>query len=151
MPSLVAHCLWLALGSTHALIVPSIKLPSGDLMPQLGFGTWLAPAGQVYESIKVAIGLGYRHIDEAWIYGNELEAGRAIAEMISSGTVKREELWITSKLWNNFHRPELVRPACEESMAKLGLDYLDVRLHVHPIPLPLASRLARTLRKIIIR
>ena len=117
-----------------ARVPPTLALPgTGDLMPALGFGTWLAPKGQVYESTKVAIDLGYRHIDEAWCYNNEAEVGKAIEEKVADGTVTRDDLWVTSKLWNNFHRPELVREGCLDSMKKLGLEQLDLFLIHFPV------------------
>jgi len=75
----------------------------------LGLGTWLSEEGQVYKAVKSALRQGYRHIDEAWIYDNEEEVGQAIKETLNEGVVKREDLFVTSKLWNCFHRPELVR------------------------------------------
>lgn len=123
----------LAVLAAHALVMPTIKLPSGDLMPQLGFGTWLAAPGEVYKSTKVAIDAGYRHVDCAWCYNNEEEVGKAIGEKIGDGTVARSDLFITSKLWNNFHRAELVREGCVDSMTKLGLDYLDNYLIHFPV------------------
>jgi len=119
--------------SVRALSVPTVALPSGDLMPQVGFGTWLAPKGQVYESTKTALELGYRHVDEAWCYNNEAEVGKAVAEKVADGTLTRSDLWLTSKLWNNFHRPERVREGCLDSMSKLGVDYLDLYLIHFPV------------------
>lgn len=81
-------------------------------MPQFGLGTWLSEKGKVYEAVKVALDEGYRHIDEAWIYGNEEEVGQAFKEKFAEGNVKREDVFVTSKLWNNFHRPNLVRKGC---------------------------------------
>ena len=81
--------------------------------------------GEVYEATKIAIDTGYRHVDEAWIYQNEDEVGRALEEKIADGAVKRGDLFVTSKLWNNFHRPELVKKGVQESLAKLKLAHLD--------------------------
>jgi len=106
---------------------------TGDKIPQLGLGTWLSEAGQVYEATKVALDLGYRHIDEAWIYGNEEEVGRALTEKFAEGKIKREDVFVTSKLWNCFHRPELVKEGLMESMKKLQLDYLDLFLMHFPV------------------
>lgn len=78
--------------------------------------------------MKVALGAGYRHIDCAWIYGNEQEVGEGLKEGMQENSLKREDLWITSKLWNIFHEPQHVRPALEESLEKLGLKYLDLYL-----------------------
>lgn len=75
----------------------------------MGLGTWLSEEGQVYRAVRSALFQGYRHIDEAWIYENEAEVGRAMKEIFNEGVVKREEVFVTSKLWNCFHRPELVR------------------------------------------
>ena len=113
---------------------PSLMLPGGAYMPQIGYGTWLSKPGEVYEGTKVALASGYRHVDEAWVYMNEEEVGKAIKEALADGTVKsRDELFVTSKLWNNFHRPELVREGVEDSLKKLGLDYLDLYLIHFPV------------------
>ncbi len=112
----------------------TIKVGKGD-MPAVGLGIWkIAPedtARSVYEAIEV----GYRHIDSACDYGNEVEAGEGIAKAIADGLCTREDLWITSKLWNTFHRPEHVKEACEKSLKDLGLDYLDLYLIHFPIAL----------------
>jgi len=114
---------------------PVLKLAgTGDLMPAIGYGTWLSKSGEVYEGVKYAIDKGYRHIDEAWVYMNEEEVGRAVAEKLADGTIAdRAELWVTSKLWNNWHRPELVKEGCMESLSKLGVDYLDLYLIHFPV------------------
>ncbi|XP_056373654.1 aldo-keto reductase family 1 member C3-like isoform X2 [Hyla sarda] len=85
------------------------------------------------EATKVAIEAGYRHVDCAYLYGNEVEVGRAIREKIADGTVRREDLFFTGKLWSTFHSPDLVRPALEKSLKNLQMDYLDLFL-IH-IPL----------------
>ena len=108
------------------------KLANGVEIPCLGFGTWQALNGEVaILSVKEAIAAGYRHIDTATIYKNEESVGQAIRE---SG-VPREELFITTKVWNNAHGYETTLAAYEESMAKLGLDYLDLYLIHWPNPL----------------
>ena len=106
---------------------------NGDKIPMLGLGTWKASTGEVYGAVMEAIKLGYRHIDCAWMYGNEIEIGLAIKDAISDGIVKREELWVTSKLWNNSHGKENVVPALKESLNNLQLDYLDLYLIHWPI------------------
>ena len=121
------------LGAVSGLKMPTFKLPNGN-MPAIGYGTWLAEEGEVYEGTKAALKCGYRHIDEAWVYGNEAEVGKAIVEALEDGTIaSRDELWVTSKLWQNFHRPELVREGCLDSMKKLGVDYLDLYLMHFPV------------------
>lgn len=107
--------------------VKMIKLASGS-MPQLGFGTWRSEPGKVKTAVQVAIAAGYRHIDAAWIYGNEAEVGAGISESLKEHGLDRSSLWVTSKLWNNFHEPKHVRAACEETLKSLKLDYLDLYL-----------------------
>lgn len=109
-----------------------ITLNSGDKLPEIGLGTWKSAPGEVARAVKEAIAAGYRHIDCAHIYGNEAEIGEAFTQ-IFSGDLKREDLWITSKLWNNAHKPEHIRPAVEESLKNLQIDYLDLYLIHWPV------------------
>ncbi|KZS97365.1 Aldo/keto reductase [Sistotremastrum niveocremeum HHB9708] len=104
-------------------------LPSGDKIPSVALGVWQAAKGEVGAAVKTALNAGYRHIDGAWIYGNEAEVGAAIKET----GISREEIFITSKLWNSFHQPDDVAPALEESLKRLGTDYLDLYLIHWPV------------------
>ncbi len=111
-----------------------ITLRSGDQMPALGLGTWKADES-TYPAIREAIKIGYRHFDCALRYENEKEVGRAIRDAIKEGQVDRQSIWLTSKLWNNAHLSHDVRPALEESLMNLGMDYLDLYLMHWPVAL----------------
>jgi diketogulonate reductase-like aldo/keto reductase len=113
------------------------RLANGVEIPCIGFGTWQTPDGEVaVSSVRCAIEAGYRHIDTAQVYGNEESVGRGIRE---SG-VSREELFITTKLWNTNHTYDLTMSTFEESMKKLGLDYLDLFLIHWPNPVGFRDR-----------
>ncbi|WP_130866359.1 aldo/keto reductase [Acidipropionibacterium timonense] len=106
------------------MTVPTLTLNDGVKIPQLGFGTWQVSEDEAHASVATALATGYRHIDTAAIYGNERGVGRALAE---SG-VDRDELFVTTKLWNDAHHADDARRAIETSLDKLGLDHLDLYL-----------------------
>lgn len=111
-------------------LVPKRRLYTGAEMPAIGLGTFGSdhiPAYEIAEAVKGAISAGYRHIDCAAVYGNEDAIGAALQQLFRRG-LRREELWIVSKLWNDKHAEEDVIPACRKSLADLQLDYLDVYL-----------------------
>ncbi|KAM8973943.1 aldo-keto reductase family 1 member C1-like isoform 2-T2 [Pelodytes ibericus] len=114
----------------------SIVMNDGHTIPAIGFGTYAPdkfPKSLAEEATKVAIEVGYRHIDCASIYGNEAEVGRSISEKIKDGTVKRGDIFYTGKLWGNSYTPELVRPALEKSLRDLQMDYLDLYIIHTPV------------------
>ncbi|UCH30001.1 MAG: aldo/keto reductase [Myxococcales bacterium] len=111
------------------------RLQDGTEMPALGLGTWKSEPEQVHKAVRSALEVGYRHIDCAAIYQNEEEVGRALADSFAASDANREDVWITSKLWNDSHLPEHVRPAIESSLRKLRLDYLDLYLIHWPVAL----------------
>ena len=113
----------------------TLTFQNGDKMPILGLGTWQSQPGEVYTAVREAIRAGYRHIDCAAIYGNEVEIGQALRDAMAEGQVTRPELWITSKLWNNAHGRNNVEPALKKTLGDLGLDFLDLYLIHWPIPL----------------
>ena len=110
--------------------VPTIKLNDGREIPQLGFGVFQIESGHTAEKVKAALDVGYRHIDTAQMYGNEEGVGAAIAD---SG-IPRDELWITTKLDNDGHGRSDAVKRLDESLARLGLDHVDLYLIHWPQP-----------------
>lgn len=110
-----------------------LTLNNWNTIPSFGLWTWKSDPEVLYKAIKHAISVGYRHIDCAWIYGNEDIVGNAINDSIKEWVVKREELFVTSKVWNSFHHIDDVETACKESLEALQLDYVDMYLMHWPI------------------
>ncbi|MCX5611192.1 MULTISPECIES: aldo/keto reductase [unclassified Streptomyces] len=114
--------------------VPTVKLNNGSLMPQLGFGVWQVPDAEAERAVATALEAGYRSIDTAAVYGNEAGTGRGVA---ASG-VAREELFVTTKLWNGpkqtWNRDAVLR-AFDDSLRKLGLEHIDLYLIHWPRPM----------------
>ncbi|XP_069822474.1 estradiol 17 beta-dehydrogenase 5-like [Dendropsophus ebraccatus] len=115
-----------------------VLMSDGNRMPVIGFGTYATnevPKSQAEESVKLALDIGYRHIDCASIYGNEVEVGRAIRAKIADGVLRREDVFYTTKLWLTDQSPERVRPSLEKSLKDLQLDYADLFLIHSPMEL----------------
>ncbi|HVP80563.1 MAG TPA: aldo/keto reductase [Thermodesulfobacteriota bacterium] len=105
-----------------------ILLNNGSKIPALGFGTLIPDPTETKKAVKAALEVGFRQFDCAERYRNEKEVGEAMKEVLREGKIKREELFVGTKLWNNNHRPERVKPAFEASLKKLQLDYVDLYL-----------------------
>lgn len=110
-------------------------MPSPASIPPVGLGLWKVAKPSVPGLVEEAIRVGYRHLDSACDYGNEVEAGAGIKAALAGAGCRREDLWVTSKLWNTYHSPKHVRPAVERTLRDLGLDYLDLYLVHFPIAL----------------
>ncbi|MDE0887455.1 MAG: aldo/keto reductase [Myxococcota bacterium] len=108
-------------------------LRSGRDLPMVGLGLWKIEPENTSDAVVAAVEAGYRHFDSACDYGNESEAGEGLRRAMAAGAVDRDALWVTSKLWNTYHRAEHVRPALLRSLADLQLDYLDLYLMHFPI------------------
>lgn len=124
------------LSGVDPAIIPFRTLYTGSKIPAIGLGTFGSDkysGAEIAEAVKGAVQVGYRHIDCAAVYGNESLIGQAVREIMDSG-IKREELWITSKLWNDKHSEADVIPACEKTLKDLQLDYLDLYLVHWPFP-----------------
>ena len=109
---------------------------TGDKLPTIGLGLWKMPKDSCADSVYNAIKAGYRLLDSACDYGNEEQTGAGIKRAIDEGICTRQDLFIVSKLWNSFHRPEHVKLACQKTLSDLGLEYLDLYL----IHFPIASK-----------
>lgn len=105
-------------------------------IPQIGLGLWKIDNSQCADVVYNAIKIGYRLLDSACDYGNEREVGQGIKRAIEDGLCTREDLWITSKLWNTYHQKEHVQLALEKTLEDLGVDYLDSYLIHFPIAQP---------------
>jgi len=110
------------------MAVPSLKLNSGHSIPQLGLGTWLSKPGEVGEAVKMALEIGYRHIDCAMSYGNQEEIGNVFSSAFGGGKIKREDVFVTSKIWNTFHTYEKATAAIDIMLKELQIPYLDLCL-----------------------
>ena len=115
--------------------MPSDFLIGEDEYPAVGLGLWKIDRDETADLVHAAISAGYRHLDSAADYGNERETGDGIRNAIEADCCRREDLWVTSKLWNTYHRQHHVRSACEKTLSDLGLDYLDLYLIHFPISL----------------
>ncbi len=111
----------------------ALLLSDGARFPSVGLGLWKIERGEAARATELAIRLGYRHLDSACDYGNEAEVGTGIQQALGKGVCQREDLWVTSKLWNTYHAREHVRLAAERSLRDLKLDYLDLYLIHFPI------------------
>ena len=112
------------------MTVPSIGLNDGHEIPQLGFGVFQVPPPETERAVSFALDAGYRHIDTAEMYGNEEGVGRAVR----AAGLDRGEVYITSKLNNGYHRPDVARRAFESTLEALGYDYVDLFLIHWPLP-----------------
>jgi 2,5-diketo-D-gluconate reductase A len=110
--------------------IPRIELHDGTSIPQLGLGVFKVPPAETAEVVTAALEAGYRHLDTAQMYGNEAGVGHAIA----AAGLPRDELYVTTKLNNGFHRPDDARRAFDDSLARLGLDRVDLFLIHWPLP-----------------
>ncbi len=117
------------MASTDDLRQRRFRLNNGSgAIPALGFGTSLSDNTKTRHAVKTAVEVGFRHLDAAERYRNEADVGVALKELFADGTVRREDLFVTTKLWNNNHRPERVKPALQASLDRLGLDAVDLYL-----------------------
>lgn len=114
--------------------IPTVTFNDGTEMPQLGLGTYKLRGEECVRVVREAIELGYRHIDTASVYENEEEVGQAIADAIAAGDVSREELFVTTKVWNDCHGAEKASASFQESLGRLGLEYIDLFLVHWPCP-----------------
>jgi 2,5-diketo-D-gluconate reductase A len=110
--------------------VPTITLNDGRQIPQLGFGVFQIEPAETAKATAKALDIGYRHIDTAQMYGNE----RGVGEAVRSSGLERGDVWVTSKLNNGFHEPDVARRAFDETLSTLGMDYVDLFLIHWPLP-----------------
>lgn len=111
----------------------SYTFKNGDKIDILGLGTWKSDTKEIKTAIHAALDAGYRHIDCAYVYGNESAIGEALQQYFTDHNLKREDIWLTSKLWNTAHLAKDVKPALQETLDALQTDYLDLYLMHWPV------------------
>ena len=121
------------MANVGSVAMDTLTLSNGSQFPSMGLGLWKIPEANTADMVYAALECGYRHLDSACDYGNEVQVGEGIARALNAGLCIREELWVTSKLWNTYHKKEHVRPALEKTLTDLGLDYLDLYLIHFPV------------------
>src|SRR5829696_8685662 len=126
---------------THDDFVLTVQ---GAAIPRLGYGTWQVTGRDAVAGVQDALEIGYRHIDTARAYENEVEVGAGIA----ASSVDREDIWLTTKIWNDEHEPERLEAAAEESLRRLKTDYVDLLLLHWPVPDVPLERSLRALREL---
>ena len=132
------HCLdqeYVLYSTLHFLLFPKFQS-----IPNQITQTWLSKPGKVAAAVEYALKIGYRHIDAAAIYQNEKEVGEGIKAALDAG-IKREDIFITSKLWNTKHDPKDVVPALKQTLSDLGLEYVDLYLVHWPLTLKAGDEL----------
>lgn len=127
------------------MTVPTLQLHDGTSIPQLGFGVFQVPPPQTADTVRQALEVGYRHIDTAQMYGNEAGVGEAIRD---SG-IARDDLYVTTKLNNSFHRPDDARREIDASLERLGLEQVDLFLIHWPLPTQYDGDFVQTWRALI--
>ena len=110
-----------------------LSFDNGDKIDILGLGTWKSESEEIKTAIHAALDAGYRHIDCAYVYGNEAAIGDALQSYFANNSLNREDIWLTSKLWNTAHLPKHVKPALQETLDALQTDYLDLYLMHWPV------------------
>lgn len=118
---------------TQQQMAPKIQLNNGQQMPILGIGTWRSYESDAEKACKYALDCGYRHIDTAFVYENEVEVGRAIRTKITEGLIRREDVFVVTKLGGIHHDPKLVQHACQLSLNNLDIGYIDLYLMHFPV------------------
>ena len=131
--------------------IASLRSVTLNEMPAVGLGFWKVDKPAAPALIEAAARAGYRHFDCASDYGNEAEVGAGLEKVLADKLCSRDEMWVTSKLWNTHHAPKHVRPACERSLRDLRLDYLDLYLIHFPIALAYVSPGRPLSRRLVFR